>query len=88
MKPNLYLDSSGWQSYWNSNPDYLYYSLRMAVDVLSPWRVLFGRDGSILNLILPPEKWVNATMNCNSPSRITLTDNEIEIIRESGSQTI
>lgn len=80
MKPNLYLDFSGWQSHWQSNPDYLYYPLRMAVNMLGPWRVLFGTDGPAFNLILSPEGWVNAIRNHNSPSGITFTDNETEII--------
>lgn len=80
MKPNLYFDFSAWQSHWNSNPDYLYYPLRTAIDMLGPWRVLFGTDGAVTNLILPPENWVNAIRNYDSPSGITFTDNEIEIM--------
>ncbi|MGQ9721956.1 MAG: amidohydrolase family protein, partial [Candidatus Jordarchaeum sp.] len=80
MKPNVYLDFSGWQTIYINNPDYLWYPLRMAIDLLGPWRVLFGTDGSMLNVVMPLKNWVEAVKNPKSPLGIEFSSNEIEII--------
>jgi predicted TIM-barrel fold metal-dependent hydrolase len=80
MKPNIYLDFSGWQPLYTSNPDYLWYPLRMAIDLIGPWRVLFGTDGSMLNVLMPLKDWVNAVKTPKSPTGIEFSPKEIEII--------
>jgi predicted TIM-barrel fold metal-dependent hydrolase len=80
MKPNVYLDFSGWQTLYINNPDYLWYPLRMAIDLLGPWRILFGTDGSMLNVVMPLKDWVEAVKNPQSPAGIEFSSEEIEII--------
>lgn len=60
MKPNCYVDFSGWQGMFLTNPTHFYTVLRRALDVLGPHRVLFGTDGPYLNGACPVDKWVDA----------------------------
>lgn len=79
-KPNLYVDFSGWQIEFAGNPDYLYRVLRMAIDLLGPWRVLFGTDGSMTNLVVNPTEWIQAWREPHSPSGITFSAEELDIV--------
>lgn len=80
VKPNLYVDFSGWQMEYASGPDYFYRPLRAAIDALGPWRVLFGTDGSMLDAILSPAGWVKALREPRSPSGIRFDPEEIDIV--------
>ncbi len=79
-KPNMYVDFSGWQGKYQENPKHFAEVLRSAIDMLGPWRVLFGTDGALLNVIMPPPEWVKAIQNINSVSDTKFTDEELEII--------
>jgi len=79
MKPNLYVDFSGWQILFNLNPDYFWRPLRMAIDTLGPWRVLFGTDGSMLDVFLTTKKWVKSAKNPSKSTEINFTEREIEL---------
>jgi predicted TIM-barrel fold metal-dependent hydrolase len=79
-KPNVYVDFSGWQSEYSGNPDYLYYTLRLAIDMLGPWRVIFGTDGSMTNFMVWPRDWVAAFREPNSPSGIKFSKEEMDIV--------
>jgi uncharacterized protein len=79
-KPNIYVDFSGWQPEYSGNPDYLFRPLRMAIDMLGPWRVLFGTDGSMTNFIVWPKDWVAAFLEPDSPSGIKFSKEEIDIV--------
>ena len=80
VKPNVYVDFSGWQMEYANGPDYFYRPLRAAIDTLGPWRVLFGSDGSMLDVILSPTDWVQALQEPRSPSGIRFHQEEIEIV--------
>ncbi len=60
MKPNCFVDFSGWQGTFLTNPTHFYTVLRRALDTLGPRRVLFGTDGPYLNGACPVEHWVDA----------------------------
>ncbi len=79
-KPNLYVDFSGWQAEYNGNPDYFYFVLRAAINVLGPNRVLFGTDGSMTNVMLWPKMWLEAWLEPKSPSGITFSQEEIDMV--------
>jgi len=79
-KPNLYVDLSGWQAEYNGDPDYFYFVLRAAINVLSPWRVMFGTDGSMTNVMLWPKDWLEAWLEPRSPSGINFSTEEIDIV--------
>ena len=79
-KPNVYVDFSGWQMEYLNGADYYYHPLRFAIDTLGPWRVLFGTDGSMLDVVLSPRDWVQALKEPRSPSGIGFDAEEIEIV--------
>jgi predicted TIM-barrel fold metal-dependent hydrolase len=80
MKPNMYVDFSGWQGVYQNDPTYVANVLRSAIDTLGPWRVLFGSDGALLNVIMPLPEWVNTIQNLNSVGATNFTDEELAII--------
>jgi predicted TIM-barrel fold metal-dependent hydrolase len=82
VKPNVYLDISGWQVTCLSNPSEFYRMLRRVLNVVGPWRVFFGSDGPILNPLLPLDRWVEAVKNpdLSSCSDISFSNEEKEII--------
>jgi predicted TIM-barrel fold metal-dependent hydrolase len=80
VKPNVYVDFAGWQMEYMNGADYFYHPLRLALDTLGPWRVLFGTDGSMLNLILSPREWVLALKESRSPSGVRFDSEEIDIV--------
>jgi len=80
VKPNVYVDFAGWQMEYMNGPDYFFQPLRFAIDTLGPWRVLFGTDGSMLDVILSPRDWVLAHKEYQSPSGIHFDGEEIDIV--------
>jgi len=80
VKSNVYVDFAGWQMEYMSGADYFYYPLRFAIDMLGPWRVFFGTDGSMLDAVLSPREWMLALKEHNSPTGITFDTEEIEIV--------
>ncbi len=80
VKPNVYVDFAGWQMEYMSGADYFYHPLRFAIDMLGPWRVFFGTDGSMLDAILSPREWMLALKENDSPTGITFDTEEIEIV--------
>ena len=79
-KPNLYVDFSGWEAEFAGNADYLYHPLRVAIDMLGPWRVMFGTDGAMNNFVVWPKDWVAAFREPKSPSGIAFTSEEMDIV--------
>ena len=88
MKPNLYVDFSGWQFAYILNPDYFWKPLRLAIDMLGPWRVLFGIDGSMLDAILSTKNWAKAASNPSASTEIKFTEQEIEIFMSKAAQKL
>ncbi len=88
VKPNVYVDFAGWQMEYMNGADYYYYPLRLAIDTLGPWRVLFATDGSMLDTILSPRDWVLALKEHRSPSGITFADEEIDIVLGGAAQRL
>ena len=80
MKPNMYVDFSGWQGVYQHDPGYVTSVLRSAIDTLGPWRVLFGSDGALLNVIMPLPEWVKNIKNINSVGNVKFSNEELEII--------
>lgn len=80
MKPNMYVDFSGWQGVYQNDPAYVASVLRSAIDTLGPWRVLFGSDGALLNVIMPLPEWVDSIKNINSIGNAKFSNEELEII--------
>ncbi len=82
VKPNIYLDFSGWQVTCLRNPSEFYRMLRGALDAVGPWRVFFGSDGPILNPLMPLDRWVQAIKgpDLSSCPSVSFTDAEKDII--------
>lgn len=80
MKPNISVDFSGWQIQYTIDPLYVKRVIRIAIDNLGVWRVLFGSDGSMLNLILSLTDWSSAVKSFSDSSNVKFTHEEIAII--------
>ncbi len=82
VKPNVYFDFSGWQITFNHYPEEFYRMLRRIIDDLGPWRVFFGSDGPLLNVLCPLENWVKGVRepDLSRCPEVTFTQEEIEII--------
>jgi predicted TIM-barrel fold metal-dependent hydrolase len=52
VKPNLYVEFSGWQPTFTVYPGKFYAMLREALDMIGPWRVMYGTDNPYLKLLL------------------------------------
>ena len=63
VKPNCYVDISGWQRGLQEDPRSFYVKLRHILDALGPWRVFWGSDGPYLNAIYSLPQWLNAMKN-------------------------
>jgi len=59
VKPNIYMDFSGWQTSFQRNPAELLDILRRIVTELGAHRVFWGSDGPYLNLLTPVATWRN-----------------------------
>lgn len=60
IKSNIYFDFSGWQLFIGAHPEEFYRMLRRVIDDIGPWRVFFGTDGPVLEVIMPTDQWVKA----------------------------
>lgn len=80
MKPNIYIDFSGWQFQYLIDPLYVKRVIRTAIDTLGVWRVMFGSDGSMLNIILSLSDWSSAVKSFSNSSDVKFTQEEIAII--------
>lgn len=81
VKPNCYVDISGWQREYLEQPLLFGRMLRRVVDAVGPWRVFFGSDGPYLNFVCPLERWVAAVQELASPdAEVAFTAEEVEII--------
>ncbi len=82
VKPNCYVDISGWQRDFLQNPTSFYRILRDILDALGPWRVFFATDGPYLNVLCPMEQWVNAIKepDLSSCPEISFSQEEIQIM--------
>lgn len=81
VKPNCYVDISGWQREYLEQPLLFYRMLRRFVDAIGPWRVFFGTDGPYLNVLCPLDRWVTALRDlASSGSEVAFSPEEIEII--------
>ncbi len=82
VKPNCFMDISGWQRDFIEHPLNFYQVLRKIVDAVGPWRVFFASDGPYLNTLLPLKQWVEGILSPQLPegTDITFTPEELEII--------
>jgi len=82
VKPNCYVDISGWQREYLEHPAAFYRALRRVIDAIGPWRVFFGTDGPYLNVLCPLTQWVGAIRKpdlAGCPD-VSFSAEEIEII--------
>jgi predicted TIM-barrel fold metal-dependent hydrolase len=86
MKPNMYVDFSGWQGTWQTHPAYFADVLRSAIDMLGPWRVLFGSDGALLNVIMPLSEWVSTIKNLRTMKAPKFSSEELEVVMGKAAQ--
>jgi len=87
-KWNLCVDISGWQRVYASHPGKFYEMLRLALDEIGPWRVLYGTDNPYLRLILPSKSWVEAVqsaVDCREPQ---FSKEEIDIVMGAAAQKV
>lgn len=80
VKPNCYVDISGWQREYLEHPAVFYGFLRRLIDAIGPWRIFFGTDGPYLNVLCPLEQWVRAVREPNGGEAFSFTKEEIDII--------
>jgi predicted TIM-barrel fold metal-dependent hydrolase len=80
MKPNIYVDFSGWQGIYQIHPAYFTEVLRSAIDTLGPWRVLFGSDGALLNVIMPLSEWVSTIRNLRTARDTKFSPEELDVV--------
>ncbi len=78
-KWNLCVDFSGWQRTFMLRPREFYHMLRVALDEIGPWRVMFGTDNPYLRLMLPTKDWIAAVQDATS-SEFAFSQEEIDII--------
>ena len=57
VKPNIYMDFSGWQRSFLADPNELLGVLRRIIDELGAHRVFWGTDGPYLNVLIPVASW-------------------------------
>jgi len=82
VKPNIYFDFSGWQIVYNNHPQVFYRMLRAVLDLVGPWRVMFGSDGPYLNVLCPWDTWKKAITepDLSSCSEVSFTPEETKIM--------
>lgn len=81
VKPNCYVDVSGWQREYLEDPLLFYRMLRRMIDALGPWRVFFGTDGPYLNVLCPLGNWVAAFRQPRVPfGEVAFTEEELDIV--------
>lgn len=79
-KWNLYVDISGWQRTYLYHPKQFYHMLRMALDEIGPWRVMYGTDNPYLQLVLSSKRWVEAVQNAVTCEEYSFSTEEIDIV--------
>ncbi len=81
-RPNLYTDISGWQVTARTDYDLFARTVRRAVDVMGPTRVLFGTDGPYLWPTLSDRDYVQAVRDLavRPPEDVRLTPEEVDLI--------
>ena len=79
-KWNLCVDISGWQRVCSSHPGKFYEMLRLALDEIGPWRVMYGTDNPYLNLMLPSKEWIAGVQAAVESKRFSFSQEEIDII--------
>jgi hypothetical protein len=47
---------------------------------LGPWRVLFGSDGALLNVIMPLSEWVSTIRNLRTVKDTKFSSDELEVV--------
>jgi len=82
MKPNVYVDFSGWQAMFHARSGDFYRMLRTLIDTIGPWRVFFGTDGPYANLAIPLGQWVQVvkTPDLSSCPGVNFSNEEKDII--------
>lgn len=82
VKPNCYVDLSGWQREYLEHPAAFYRVLRRVIDAIGPWRVFFGTDGPYLNVLCPLAQWVRAVRepDLSGCPEVSFSPEEIEIV--------
>ncbi len=80
VKPNCYVDISGWQREYLEHPQLFYGMLRRFIDAIGPWRIFFGTDGPYLNVLCPLEQWVQAVREPAAGDALSFSEAEIDII--------
>jgi len=78
-KPNLSVEFSGWQREFMHSPSRFYAMLRHALDVIGPWRVLYGTDNPYLTLAMSAKEWVAAVKDAPS-SEFSFSKEEKDIV--------
>ena len=79
-KWNLCVDISGWQREYLYHPDKFYEMLRLALDEIGPWRVMYGTDNPYLQLVLSSKNWVEAVKNAVNSKEFRFSTEEIDIV--------
>jgi uncharacterized protein len=81
VKPNCYVDISGWQRDYLAHPHIFYAVLRRFLDAIGPWRIFFATDGPYLNVLCPLDQWVKAVREPSAHEGGVVFDaEEIDII--------
>lgn len=83
MRPNLFLDLAGWQPWMRRRPLEFYRALRTIIDLVGPYRVMFGSDWPILKLNMSNARWLKAFQEPPDPVKeagLGLTDREKALI--------
>lgn len=81
-KPNIYMDISALEGVLVGHPDDFYRRLRRMIDDMGPWRIFFGSDSPLFNLLCPLDAWVKAIAepDLSSCPDVSFTEDEKEII--------
>ncbi|MCJ7745563.1 MAG: amidohydrolase family protein [Actinobacteria bacterium] len=82
LKPNVYLDFSALESFFVAHPGDFYRRLRRIIDDIGPWRVFFGSDSPLFNLVCPIDAWVKAIAepDLSSCADASFTEKEKDIV--------
>lgn len=87
-KWNLHVDFSGWQRVYLTHPKRFYEMLRLALDEIGPWRVMYGTDNPYLKLVLPSKQWIEAVQSAVDHREFGFSKEEIEIVMGAAAQKV
>ena len=81
-KPNVYLDFSALEAFFVAHPGDFYRRLRRIIDDIGPWRVFFGSDSPLFNLVCRIDAWVKAIAepDLSSCTDVSFTEKEKDIV--------